>query len=283
MLQNLRQIKNRIRSIDNTHKVTSAMEMISVTKLNRANRILLGFKPYFEKLNQVLNKLLSSQGPLIHPFLETKPESYVCLCLITSDGGLCGVYNNNIIHFAEDFINRKGKDKVKLVIVGKKGFNYFKNKQVQILNSYIGLNGRYSQNSADQISALLIDIFLKNQASEVYVAFTHFERAIISKPTLMKLLNMDIPTAGGRRYIFEPGINLLLNDFITKYIYSKMRLTLLEAFATEHASRAVAMKSATDNAKELSQGLILLRNKVRQASITQDIREIISSAEALKG
>ena len=283
MLQNLRQIKNRIRSIDNTHKVTSAMEMISVTKLNRANRILLGFKPYFEKLNQVLNKLLSSQGPLIHPFLETKPESYVCLCLITSDGGLCGVYNNNIIHFAEDFINRKGKDKVKLVIVGKKGFNYFKNKQVQILNSYIGLNGRYSQNSADQISALLIDIFLKNQASEVYVAFTHFERAIISKPTLMKLLNMDIPTAGGRRYIFEPGINLLLNDFITKYIYSKMRLTLLEAFATEHASRAVAMKSATDNAKELSQGLILLRNKVRQASITQDIMEIISSAEALKG
>ena len=283
MLQNLRQIKNRIRSIDNTHKVTSAMEMISVTKLNRANRILLGFKPYFEKLNQVLNKLLSSQGPLIHPFLETKPESYVCLCLITSDGGLCGVYNNNIIHFAEDFINRKGKDKVKLVIVGKKGFNYFKNKQVQILNSYIGLNGRYSQNSADQISALLIDIFLKNQASEVYVAFTHFERAIISKPTLMKLLNMDIPTAGGRRYIFEPGINLLLNDFITKYIYSKMRLTLLESFATEHASRAVAMKSATDNAKELSQGLVLLRNKVRQATITQDIMEIISSAEALKG
>ena len=164
MIQNLRQIKNRIRSIDNTHKVTSAMEMISVTKLNRTNRILSGFKPYFKKLDQIFNRLLSSQSALVHPLLEAKPESCVCLCLITSDGGLCGVYNNNIIRFAEDFINQKGKDKVKLVIVGKKGFNYFKNRQMQILSSYVGLNGRYSQNSADQISALLIDIFLKNQA-----------------------------------------------------------------------------------------------------------------------
>ena len=233
-----------------------------------ANRILSGFKPYFGKLDQVFNRLLSSQCALVHPLLETKPESCVCLCLITSDGGLCGVYNNNIIRFAEDFINQKGKDKVKLVIVGKKGFNYFKNRQMQILNSYVGLNGRYSQNSADQISALLIDIFLKNQASEVYVAYTHFERTIIHKPKLVKLLNIDIPAAVGKRYILEPGIDLMLNDFILKYIYSKMRLTLLESFATEHASRAVAMKSATDNAKELSQGLILLRNKVRQASTT---------------
>jgi F-type H+-transporting ATPase subunit gamma len=283
MVQNLRQIKNRIRSIDNIHKVTSAMEMISVTKLNRTNRILSAFKPYFEKLDQIFNRFLSSQESLVHPLLETKPGAYVCLCLITSDGGLCGVYNNNIIRFAEDFINRKGKDKVKLVIVGKKGFNYFKNRQVQILNSYVGLNGRYAQNAADQITALLIDIFLKNQVSEVYVAYTHFERATINKPVLMKLLNIDIPAAGSRRYILEPDINLILDDFITKYIYAKMRLTLLGSFATEHASRAVAMKSATDNAKDLSQGLILLRNKVRQASITQDIMEIISSAEALKG
>ena len=154
---------------------------------------------------------------------------------------------------------------------------------MQILNSYVGLNGRYSDKTADQISALLVDIFLKNQASEVYIAYTHFERTVINKPVLTKLLNIDIPPAGGKRYILEPGIDLMLNDFIVKYIYSKMRLTLLESFATEHASRAVAMKSATDNAKELSQGLVLLRNKVRQATITQDIMEIISSAEALKG
>jgi len=283
MAQNLRQIKNRIRSIDNTHKVTSAMEMISVTKLSRANKILSGIKPYFAKLDQIFNRLLSSQGALVHPLLETKTESCVCLCLITSDSGLCGTYNNNVIRFAEDFINRKGKEKVKLVIVGKKGFNYFKSRQVQILNSYIGLNGKYSEKTADQISASLISIFLKNQASEVYVAYTHFERGMINKPVLMKLLNIDIPATGGGRYILEPGIDLILNDFIVKYIYSKMRLILLGSFATEHASRAVAMKSATDNAKELSLGLILLRNKVRQAAITQDILEIISSAEALKG
>ncbi|MFA5276042.1 MAG: FoF1 ATP synthase subunit gamma, partial [Candidatus Omnitrophota bacterium] len=125
--------------------------------------------------------------------------------------------------------------------------------------------------------------FLQNQVSEVYVAYTHLEKIIIHKPTLVKLLNIDIPVSTGRRYILEPGVNTLLNNLIPKYIYSKMRLIFLESFASEHASRAVAMKTATDNAKELSQGLVLLRNKVRQANITQDIMEIISSAEALKG
>ena len=283
MIQNLRQIKNRIRSIENTRKVTSAMEMVSVTKLARANKILFGFRPYFQRLSQIFNRLLSSQQSAAHPLLEKKSGDRVCLCLITSDGGLCGVYNNNIIRFAEDFINRKGKDKVSLVIVGRKGFNYFKNKQFTILHGYVGLNGKYSEKTADQVSKLLIDVFLTNQAQEVYVAYTRFERKIIHNPVLEKLLNIDISLGEDMRYILEPRINTILNDLIPKYIYSKMRLIFLESFATEHASRAVAMKSATDNAKELSQGLILLRNKVRQATITQDILEIISSSEALKG
>jgi F-type H+-transporting ATPase subunit gamma len=259
------------------------MEMVSVTKLNRVNKILSGFKPYFKKLDQIFGKLISSEEPIIHPLLEKRDHDSVCLCLITSDGGLCGLYNNNIIRFAENFINQKGKDKVKLVAVGRKGFQYFKNKEVQILNSYVGLNGRYSEKTVDQVSALLVDIFLQDQAGEVYVAYTHFEKVIIHKPTLVKLLNIDIPARRDRRYISEPGINTILGELIPKYIYSKVRLMFLESFAAEHVSRAVAMKSATDNAKELSQGLILLRNKVRQSNITQDIMEIISSAEALKG
>ncbi|MGA2775228.1 MAG: ATP synthase F1 subunit gamma [Candidatus Omnitrophota bacterium] len=283
MLQNLRQIKNRIRSIDSTRKVTSAMEMISVTKLTRVNKILSGFRSYFQKSERIVNELISSEGRITHPLLEKKDVASICLCLITSDGGLCGLYNNNIIRFAEDFISQKGIDKVKLVVAGRKGFNYFKHKQVEILNSYIGLNGRYSETAVDRITALLVDTFLQNQAGEVYVAYTHLEKIIIHKPTLVKLLHIDTPAGRGRRYLLEPGINTLLDSLIPKYIYSKMRLIFLESFASEHASRAVAMKTATDNAQELSQSLVLLRNKVRQANITQDIMEIISSAEALKG
>jgi len=262
------------------------MEMISVTKLNRVNKIITGFKPYFQRLEGIFNDLAGAYPGLKHPFFEKKDNPGVCLCVITSDSGLCGLYNANILRFAEEQIARIGLDKVKLVVCGRKGFNYFKKKQLRILNSYIGLNGRYSEDAVDRISEYLADVFLKGDCGQVYVAYTHREKIVLHKNSLVKVLEIDLPKQEGayeKRYILEPGGEILLSGLIPQYIRLKMRLLFMEAFASEHASRAVAMKAATDNAGELSQNLILLRNKVRQASITQDIMEIISSAEALKG
>lgn len=285
MIRSLKQIKNRIRSIENTKKVTNAMEMISVAKLNRIDNILYAIRPYLLNLESVLNNFINSTGQLSSPFLEERANKQnLGLCLITSDGGLCAGYNNNVIRLAEEFINKYGNDKIKLVAIGRKGLNYFKKRGMQILNSYIGLNGRYSNEISGEIANTLINIFLSGQVDEVYVAYTRYETALIHKPVIKKFLNIEVPPEGRKiKYILEPDKERILEELLPRCISIQTRFFLLEAFTSEHAARTVAMKTATDNANELLDRLILQRNKVRQANITQEMMEIISSAEALKG
>ncbi len=285
MIQSLRQIKLRIRSIENAKKVTGALEMISVSKLNNTNKMLSAQRQYFLKLRTTLNNLLASIAAPVSPYLEENAGGKkTCLCVITSDSGLCGVYNNDIIRAAEAFIHERGRETVELVIVGRKGFNYFKNAPgVSIVKSYIGLNGRYSQKVSDEITGDLIDLFLSGEVGEVYSAYAHFETALVHKPVVKKFLGLQGEGGVKSEYIFEPASVRVLEELLPRYIALSGRFMLLEAFASEHAARTVAMKTATDNARELLKGLILMRNKVRQATITQDMLEIISSAEALKG
>ena len=286
MSQSLRQIKNRIRSVENTEKVTSAMQMVSSSKLNRMDGILLNVKPYFRKLEEILNNMLTGIEGFKSPYIQ-EPQTKtgkICLCVIASDGGLCGVYNNNILHEAEDFIKEHGEENVKLVIVGKKGFNYFKkHPKLEIVNSYIGLTGRYSETAAKEILGLLTKIYLSGEADEVYIAYSHFVNALTHKPKVEKLLNHTPREGKVYHYIYDPDRNTILEKLIPYFIGAKFRVSLLEAFASEHAARTLAMKMATENAEDMLQRLTILRNKVRQAKITEEMLEIISSAEALKG
>lgn len=286
MAQSLKTIKNRIRSIQNTEKVTNAMQMVSASKLNRIDNLLFTIRPYFKKLESLFYNLAQnrqSAGAFVSPYLRESPvQGNVVLCLLTSDNGLCGAYNNNIIHLGQDFIrNRDGK--VKLVIIGKKGFKYFGNRGYDVLHSYIGINGKFSEKICDEITGYLTNLFLSSQADEIFLGFTHFQTALVLKPTIIKFLNIESKQGEDIDYLFEPNPQKILEEIVPRYISFKLRLVLLEAFTSEHAARTVAMKSATENAKELLHKLILLRNKVRQANITRDILEIISSAEALKG
>jgi len=283
MPQNLRQIKNRIRVIDNAHKVTSAMEMISVTKLNRTEKLLRGFKPYFLKLDMLFNRIISDQKKLSSPFFLDNDSCDICLCLITSDSGLCGVHNAEILRFAEEFIRSRGAERVKVVAIGRRGLNHCKKYGYQVLSSYTGLNGRYSDDLNDKIVSDLMGIFLNGKAGEVVIAYTNFKTALIRRPTLVKFLKLETAKTGEIKYLTEPEPEEVVKGLVPKYLFAKMRLILLEAFTAEHSSRTIAMKMATDNAEELSTKLLLLRNKVRQANITQDMLEIISSAEELKG
>ncbi|MDD2679762.1 MAG: ATP synthase F1 subunit gamma [Candidatus Omnitrophica bacterium] len=284
MIQSLKTIKNRIRSIENTKKVTAAMELISVAKLNRIEKPLLALKPYVESLGEIMQKLISDFPQVKHAFLEERltPER-IALCVITSDSGLCGVYNNNIIRLAEEFIRRQGKEKILLVCIGKKGFNYFKKQGIEISNAYLGVNGRYSEKLCLEIYDKLKSMFISGGASQVHLAYTHFMTALIHKPGVEKFLNLERLAKAQKDYITEPGINIILDELIPKYLYMKLKLAILESFTAEHSARTVAMKTATDNAKDLLEGLVLLRNKTRQANITQEIMEIISSSEALRG
>jgi F-type H+-transporting ATPase subunit gamma len=284
MRQSHIQLKNRIRSIENTKKVTSAMEMISMVKLNRIYNVLSGLKSYTIRLESLLYDLLDETESFFNPFLERREKiRTLALCVVTSDSGLCAGYNNNVVRIAEEFIRRQGDLPVKLICVGKKGFNHFRKRQdVEILHSYLGLHGRFSPEIADEISKKLIRTFLHREVDEVDIAYTHLERSFVVRPQGIKFLNIDPKPGKKTEYICEPDKEGILAKLIPEYLSMQFRLILLSAFASEHSARTLAMKTATDNARDLLEELILQRNKLRQAKITQDMTEIISSAEALK-
>jgi len=284
MIQSLRQIKSRIKSIQSTHKLTRAMEMISLTKMRSFQKALPVYKRFFSKLETMLYDLSASFEKASHPFLKASGQKKnIALCVITSDTGLCGAYNHNILGATDDFLRKSNTLKIDMITVGKKGFVYFKRKNQVISDVYTELHGRYSQGLADKISDKLIDLFVSGRADEVYVAYTFFESASRHKAVVEKFLNIDKKPGTKREYILEPEADSMLTELLPVYVRNKMRIILLSAFACEHSSRAMAMGEATENAEEVIDNLTLVRNKVRQANITKEIIEVISSADALKG
>jgi F-type H+-transporting ATPase subunit gamma len=284
MAEALREIKNRIRGIDNVIKITHAMEMISVAKLNPTRDQLLAQRQYFLRIEKLCRDLLSADaGCISHPFLERASDSgKKALCLITSDTGLCSSYNHNIIRLAEDFINRYGQDRVMLFAVGKKGLSYFKRKGLDIASAFTELKGRYFQEKCREILSALTTVFLSAKVREVYVAYTYFESNVRHRPTIEKLLNIEREVRPQRKYIFEPDLKNILEELIPEYILQKMKSMILESFAAEHSARVIAMGQANQNANDLLEDLVLMRNKVRQANITKELMEIISSVEVMR-
>jgi len=286
MIQNLRNIKLRIRNIENTQKITRVMEIVSSVKLNRAKSALHASRSYFEKIELMLARLLSNTVRPRHPLLEKKASSgSIALCVITSDAGLCSVYNYAILKHTEDFIKGVGADKVRLIAVGKEGYHYFKKLGYTILKEYLNLHGRYSQELSQGLTDYLTGLFLSGSSDEVYIAYTHFGGMIRHRPMVQKFLNIDNEFVAKTEYdyIAEPDVDKVASVLIPRYLAERTRLSLLESFTAEHAARMIAMKTATDNAEELIDTLTLLRNKARQAAITKEVLEIASGAEAVKG
>ncbi len=284
MTQSLRQIKSRIHSIENTEKLTRAMEMVSVSKLKSAQRALVHSREYSSKVDGILRNLLFSFKKEGHPLLEEREnKKSLALCVITSDTGLCGSYNHSIIRAAQDFLGKTGGREIKLITVGKKALSYFKRMGLEVHSAYAEIYGRYSRESCDKITRNLTDMFLKRQADEVHVAYMNFESPSRYAPALERLLNVKLADGQELDYIVEPDAHSLLGELLPLHVLNRMRGIVLSAFAAEHAARAIAMGEATDNADELLDELVLLRNKVRQTNITREIIEVISTVEAMKG
>ena len=203
--------------------------------------------------------------------------------VVTSDTGLCSTYNNNIIKIAKEFADKIGKDRVKIITVGKEAFSYFKREEYNLANSYLGLHGKFSEEIATDVTKTLTNIFLTKEADEAYVAYTHFSPNLRHKPVVEKFLAIEYKRKERQYYILEPGKDEILNELISKYLLDKVRVILLDSLTAEHSARMLAMKLATDNADELIDTLTLLKNKARQAAITKEVLEIAMSAEALRG
>lgn len=283
MSESLKHIKSRIRSIESIKKITRAMEMVSLAKLRPAQNKLESSRRYLEKIRQLLSSTLAKAPGADNPFLvSSESGKKIALCVISSDTGLCGTYNNNLFRKAEEFIRENSGSKVSLAVLGRKGFNYFRRRGYELPLAYHEPRGNYTGAMLEKIVSDLSRLFLSSGASRIYLAYTRFESSSRQRPVIEKFLNMDIFAAPDAQYLIEPDAQTVLNELIPVYIANKMRTAILEAKASEHASRVISMAKATDNAKELLEDLILLRNKVRQAGITKEILEIISSAEALK-
>jgi len=255
-----------------------------VAKLKSTGSELFVAREYFARIKGLLGNILSNVGQVTHPLLAKRGAgNRAALCLITSDSGLSSDYNLNIIRAAEEFINKYRQEEILLITAGKKGFKYFQKKGVQVTAKFIESKGSYSAEVSGRILTTLADIFLSGQADEVYLAYTRFQSISKHVPVIEKLFSIDsIAATEDLKYIVEPDINGILAELIPIYSSYKMKLAFLNAFTCEHASRMIAMAEATHNAEELLEGLVLSRNKLRQANITKELMELISSSEVLK-
>lgn len=284
MLQqmSLRQIRSRIASIDNIKKVTHAMEMVAVAKLRTAEELVSSMGGYLSGLESIVANVVAGGEGMDHPLLVKRKEiKKTLLCVVTSNTGLCGVYNTSVIHAAEKFLNSRSQDHIDIVAVGRKGLTFFKKKGKSIQSSYLEPASMYPRETFRTLSENMINLYLSGTVDEVYVVYTQFESASKCRPVVEKFLGIDHLKGKNTGYIFDGDSETITEDLLSAYLVAKMKLVLLNAYASEESMRTMAMEEATVNAKELLEGLILLRNKVRQANITKEVLEISSSAEVL--
>ena len=282
MSQQLRQLKNRIRSIEGTWKVTRAMEMVSMSKFKGLESPLRMGRAYFEKVSSLLAGVAGVESGVTSPFL-LKRDGPIALCVISADTGLCGVYNYQLLRAAERFMEEHAGREIKLYVYGRKGNSYFRKKGVVPERFFAGKHGRISGDFHQDIYDVLTGDFLSGKVAQVFVAHTIFKNAMKYQPVVRKFLEVELPSVKSTDFIVEFGREGIVAELMPLYLSSRFRLMMLESLTSEHSARMVAMKSSKDNAKELMGDLILLRNKVRQAAITKEVIEIISSVEALKG
>lgn len=284
MAETLRELKSRIRSAKKTQQITKTMQMVAASRLKKSEMVFRQARPYHEKMETILSHLMESSQGVSHPFFESREVKTIGLVIVTSDRGLCGAYNTNVITRAEAFLRQTRSQNVQLILIGKKGYDYFKSREWPILMKFLDLAGRPDYEKISGITSQLIEAYLSGTVDEVQVLYTNFVSALSNKPVLKKFLNLQQEKEGLKSdFIFEPDIETIIDQFLARQIASRMYSALLESFTAENSSRMVAMKSATDSAKEMIGRLTLKGNKARQAAITKEILEIVTAGEAMKG
>ena len=275
-------IRRRIRSVRNMQQITKAMKMVSAAKLRKAQLKLNAARPYARQLQGVLERLAQAPVDAVHPLLKKRPVQKVVYVLITSDRGLCGGYNANLIRKTSGLI-AETQQEVKLVTVGRKGRDFFRRGKIEFLAEYTGLGDDPSYNKAKEIAQEVVRLYEQGEADEVYILYTEFVTAMTQRPSQIKLLPIEQPEGKqGKQYIFEPSAEDILNSLLPKYVETQIFRTILDGKASEQGARMTAMSSATDNAKDMIEKLSLAMNRARQAAITTEISEIVSGAASLE-
>ena len=290
-MANLRAIRKRIGSVKSTQQITKAMKMVSAAKLKRSQEAIIAARPYAGKMREVVQAVAGRAGKDAHPLLSSRETKKVALLVVTSDRGLCGGFNSNLLRAANRFLQetRENVGEVALFVVGRKARDFFRRRHVPMRKEYVNILGALSYAHAERLAGDLVDGFLAEEFDEVVVAFNEFRSAISQVVRMDKLFPIAVEQAGenvaadGIDYLYEPSQQEILATLLPKFVESQIFRVLLESVAGEHGARMTAMDSATSNAVEMISRLTLQMNRARQAAITKELMEIIGGAEALKG
>jgi len=291
-MANLKEIRTRIASVNSTRQITSAMKMVSAAKLRKAQNAIVELRPYAGKLHEILGHVVNSSGASVqdNPFSRTGKTERILIVLIASNRGLCGAFNANVVKRAielieEKFTNLFQDNKVDIITIGKKANDPLKAKKIQILASHHEIYEKLDFKTVSVLSNEIMDQFKSGKYDQVYMIYNEFKNVGVQLLATELFLPVQMPENKSLResdYIFEPNKEEISNKLIPYALKIQFYKAILESNAAEHGARMTAMHKATDNATELLKELKLNYNKARQASITNEILEIVGGAEALK-
>jgi F-type H+-transporting ATPase subunit gamma len=279
-------IRRRVRSIRNTQQITKAMKMISAARLRKAQERALAARPYGKMLREMLANVASaaSQNPDAggNPLLAVRPEKKILAVVVTADRGLAGGFNANLLKLAQRFVNEHRDAELSFELIGRKGRDYFRKREARISGEHLDMMRSLNLAYADKIADAIIERFSSGEIDAVYMFVNEFKSVMAPTLSETRLLPIEVPKSQEQvDYIYEQKPEELLGTLLPRYIKLQVYSALLESVAAEHAARMTAMDAASSNATDLIDKLTLYMNRVRQASITREIIEIVSGAAAL--
>jgi F-type H+-transporting ATPase subunit gamma len=282
-----KEIRNKIKSVENTRKITKAMEMVAASKMRKAQDRMRAARPYGEKIRRVAGNLSHALTEYRHPFLVKREQAAIGLVLITSDKGLCGGLNSNLLRVAigkmKEF-ESQGK-KLQATCIGNKGFGFMQRAGGKIVSHVTGLGDTPHLEKLIGPVKVQLDAYMKGEIDALYIGYTRFINTMKQEPVFEQLLPLSGDAVGATKtnwdYVYEPEAKAVIDDLLTRYVEALIYQAVAENMASEQSARMVAMKSASDNAKTVIGDLKLVYNKARQAAITKELSEIVSGAAAV--
>ena len=288
-MASLKEIDSRIKSTSKMKQITKAMNMVSSSKLRRAEKNTKSFRPYMEKMQDAITAVAGSNSTSNHPMLKSRDIKRSGYLVITSDKGLAGAYSTNVLKSLVNDINSKHNDssEYSLIVLGQQGVDFFKHRGYEIESSLVEVPDQPSFKSIQSIAKHAIDLFSEENIDELTIYYSHYVSVLENKPATKQVLPLSQEDSGQgpgqmSSYEFEPDKESILSVILPQYVESLIYGTILDAKASEHASRMTAMRNASDNATELIDDLSLEYNRARQAAITQQITEIVGGSSALE-
>jgi F-type H+-transporting ATPase subunit gamma len=287
-MANLKEIKTRIASVKSTQKITKAMKMVSAAKFRKAEEAMLQNRPYSDKILEVLSSLALRTEEAAHPLLERRAPKHAALVVFSSDRGLCGGFNGNIVRGVQRFLTEKADayDTISLYVVGKKAKEFFKGRDVEIIGERVELFGNITYGVAQEIGNEIVERYTNRELDQVYMVYNEFQSALSQQVVYDRLLPVDIPEVDPEtsttEYIYEPSETFMLDWVLPRYVEVRVFRALLESTASEHGARMTAMESASNNAGDMIARLTLKYNRARQEAITTELMDIVNGVESMR-